>query len=293
MGPDIIKLKDIKPALSGYLKETLGLLDLSPVPDDRIIHDIRVLMKKSRAVMKLVAGSAGSGFFSREYGTFREAGRILCSWREGSVHRKTLKELKKMHPSVFKYLAGNQKIESLLIKTDLPAEPSTEMKDTLEKIHALIYKSSYRIRFQKMIDLNPEILLKELEKSYMLTAEKFLTSRNSLKPADIHEFRKRAKDFLYQLWFFRPVNPPVIKSLEKKLDTLTQNLGKFNDLDQLIRTLEYKYSPETALPAMDELIILVRQEQDRYLSRVWPAAYKIFRPGRQLVGVMGFKVLSL
>ena len=46
MGPDIIKLKDIKPALSGYLKETLGFLDLSPVPDDRIIHDIRVLMKK-------------------------------------------------------------------------------------------------------------------------------------------------------------------------------------------------------------------------------------------------------
>ena len=56
MEPDYIKLKDIKPALSGYLKESLGLLELSPVPDDRIIHDVRVLMKKSRAVMKLVAG---------------------------------------------------------------------------------------------------------------------------------------------------------------------------------------------------------------------------------------------
>lgn len=291
MGPDIIKLKDIKPALSGYLKETLGLLDLSPVPDDRIIHDIRVLMKKSRAVMKLMAGSAGSDFFNREYGTFREAGRILCSWRESSVHRKTLKELKKMHPLVFKGLAGNQKIESLIKKTDQPAEPSAEMKEILERIRELIYRSSYRIRFQKMTDLNPEILLKELEKSYILTAEKYLISRNSMKAADIHELRKRAKDFLYQLWFFRPVNPPVIKSLEKKLDTLTQNLGKYNDLDQLIRTLEYKYSQDTALPVMDELILLIRQEQDRYLSRVWPAAYKIFRPGRMLESVMGFKVL--
>lgn len=293
MEPDYIKLKDVKPALSGYLKESLGLLELSPVPDDRIIHDVRVLMKKSRAVMKLVAGSAGSDFFNREYGTFREVGRILCSWRESSVHRKTLKELKKMHPSVFKQLAGNQKIESFMKKTDQLAEPATEMKETLEKIRELIYKSSYRIRFQTMTDLNPEILLKELEKSYMLTAEKYLTSRNSMKPADIHEFRKRAKDFLYQLWFFRPVNPPVIKSLEKKLDTLTQNLGKFNDFDQLIRSLEYKYSADAALPAMDELIILVRQEQDRYISRVWSAAYKIFRPGRQVESVMGFKVLKL
>ena len=293
MEPDYIKLKDVKPALSGYLQESLGLLELSPVPDDRIIHDVRVLMKKSRAVMKLVAGTAGSDFFNREYGTFREVGRILCSWRESSVHRKTLKELKKMHPSLFKQLAGNQKIESLIKKTDQPEEPATEMKETLEKIRELIYKSSYRIRFQTMTDLNPGILLKELEKSYMLTADKYLISRNGLKPSDIHEFRKRAKDFLYQLWFFRPVNPPVIKSLEKKLDLLTQNLGKYNDLDQLIRSLGYKYTAESVSPAMDELIILIRHEQYRHLIRVWSAAYKIFRPGRQLVNVLGFRILTI
>ena len=293
MEPDIIKLKDVKPALSGYLRETLILLDNSPVPDERIIHDVRVLMKKSRAVMKLLASSTDNDFFSREYGTFREVGRTLCSWRESSVHRKILKDLKKMHPSVFKQLNENPKIEFLIKKTDPPAEPSPEMKDTLEKIRNLIYKSSYRIRFQTMTDLNPEILLKELEKSYLLTAEKYLTSRNSLKPEDIHEFRKRAKDFLYQLWFFRPVNPQVVKSLEKKLDILTQNLGKYNDFNQLIRSLEYKYTSDSASPAMDELIILIRQEQDRYLLRVWSAAYKIFRPGRQLVNVLGFRILTI
>ena len=209
------------------------------------------------------------------------------------MHRKILKDLKKMHPSVFKQLNGNPKIEFLIKKTDPPAEPSPGMKDSLEKIRDLIYKSSYRIRFQGMTDLKPEILLKELEKSYFLTAEKYLTSRNSLKPSDIHEFRKRAKDFLYQLWFFRPVNPPVIKALEKKLDLLTQNLGKYNDLDQLIRSLGYKYTAESVSPAMDELIILIRHEQDRYLIRVWSAAYKIFRPGRQLVNVLGFRILTI
>jgi hypothetical protein len=44
---------------------------------------------------------------------------------------------------------------------------------------------------------------------------------------------------------------------------------------------------------MDELIILIRQEQDRYLSRVWTAAYKIFKPGRQLVNVLGFRILTI
>jgi hypothetical protein len=85
----------------------------------------------------------------------------------------------------------------------------------------------------------------------------------------------------------------VIKSLEKKLDSMTQNLGKFNDLTQIIKALEYNYKDGTNLPALNELIIKFREVQDGYLSKVWPTAYHVFCPGHKLVNVLGFKLLVI
>jgi len=133
-----------------------------------------------------------------------------------------------------------------------------------------------------MSTLDPRILLTELDKTYHTVTDKYLICRNNQKPENIHTLRKRAKDFLYQLYFFRPLNPGVIKSLEKRLETMTQYLGKFNDLAQLINALEYKYRGPDGNPALDELIVIIRDEQDKYLSKVWPVAYQIFWPDRNL-----------
>jgi hypothetical protein len=74
---------------------------------------------------------------------------------------------------------------------------------------------------------------------------------------------------------------------------MTQNLGKYNDLAQLINTLEYKYSSSANSPVLDELAIIIRKEQDRYLLKVWPSAYKVFCPGQKLVNLLGFRLLVI
>jgi len=290
---DYVKLKDVKPALSGYIREAQSLLKLRPVPDERVVHDVRVLMKKSKAVIRLISSQFNEEFFNREYGTFRDIGRIMSSWRDTSVHRKTLKNLKKNHSGLFSILGENEKLDKLLQKADTPEEPSPDLVTDLSKIDELLSKAGYRIRFQAMDNFNPKLLLSELDRTYNITADKYLTCRNSMKPADLHEFRKRAKDFLYQLWFFRPLNPGKVKALEKRLDILTMNIGKYNDLTQLIISLDYKYQGPGNLPALDELILIIRKAQDGYLSKVWPLAYKIFCPGQKLVNLLGFKVLMI
>ncbi len=150
-----------------------------------------------------------------------------------------------------------------------------------------------RIRFQTMNRIDPQLLIKELELTYKNVVDIYLKCRNSTKSDNLHEFRKKSKDFLYQLYFFRPLNPSVVKALEKKLDGMTQNLGKFNDLTQLVKTLGYKYPDNANLPAMDELIVKIREGQDGYLAKVWPSAYKIFCPGQKLVNVLGFRLLVI
>jgi len=293
MVPENIKIKDVKPVISGYISEALLLMKRTPVPDDEAVHDIRVLMKKSRAAIKLLSSYLDEGSYRKEYFTFRDTGRALCTFRETSVHRKTLKGLKKQHAELFSRLAEHEKIELLLRKSDHHTEPSPEVLASIEDLTVLLNKTAYRFRFLSLDKLEPRILLQELERSYEIVCRDYIDCRNNPKPAHLHQLRKRVKDFLYQIYFFRSLNPVVIKTLEKKLDILTQNLGGYNDHNQLLEALEYNFADSGNSPALNELMILIRKKQDDYLSKVWPVAYKIFCPGQQLLSVLGFRLLMI
>jgi len=114
MEPDYIKLKEIKPALTGYINEAEAILLYAECPDDKAVHDVRVLMKKARATLKLAVPQIDREFADREKMALREVGRIICSWRDSAVMRKTLKELKKKHPGLFIKLQDNGKVNNLL-----------------------------------------------------------------------------------------------------------------------------------------------------------------------------------
>jgi len=293
MQPEVVKLKEIKPALYGYVREANLILASGQVPADGIVHDVRVLMKKSRASVRLVKSQIDEEIFDREYLTFKETGRIMRNWRESSVHRKILRNLKKKFPLLFSEVESNPAVANLMATTDLNLESKDQIKGEVEKIKELLNKSLYRLRFMNMSSLDPMKLFDDLETSYQKVAGCYITARNNTRAQYVHEFRKRAKDFLYQLYIFRPINPKVVKDLEKRLDLMTQNLGKYNDLAVLISMLGYKFNRTKPPDEFDELVLLIKEEQDKYLSRVWPAAYRIFGPGKRLAGLLGFKVLKL
>jgi CHAD domain-containing protein len=290
---DYVKLREIKPALSDYIRTSLSLLKESSVPDEKTVHSIRILMKKSRAVIRLLVTQIDDETFTRENLAFRQVGRKLCPLRDSSVLRKTLKDLRKKNEDIFSRLEDNEKINLLLKKSDSDNELSEECRLNLLEVNEILKKAVYRIRFQSMGNLNPQAMLKELEMTYNNVADNYLKCKNQPKPASIHEFRKRVKDFLYQLYFFRPLNTSVVKGLEKKLDVMAQNLGKFNDLVNIEKTLDYKYKASQNPPELDELMIIIREEQDRYLAKVWPVAYKIFCPGQKLINILGFRILII
>lgn len=293
MLPDNLRTKDIKPELCGYIREAQLMLDPANVPDEKVIHDVRVLMKKCRASIKLLKTQMNEESFNREYFTYREVGRIMRSWRETSVHRKILKDLKKRFPDLFLHLKDNEKINQLLGRPEVVNILSQEMKEALEEITGSLHKSSYRLRFSNMGNIDPKLILGELEKSYDTVSLCFLKARNYPKDVNIHEFRKKTKDFLYQLTFFSSLKQRVIKDLEKRLDALGQNLGKFNDHAVLIKSLGYKFPSEEINSAVDELIVIIKQEQDRYLSKVWPSALRLFRPGKKLTDLIGLSTQIL
>jgi len=293
MEPDFIKLKEIKPALAGYIKKSEFILKKADIPVEKAVHDVRVLMKKSRAVLRLVAPQLDMEFAEREINTLREVGRKVNSMRESVVLRKTLKDLKKKYPEIFLKLKDNTILSEILKKAETSVKLSDQESLNLAQIRENLNKASYHIRFEPMSRIDPHLLLKELEMTYNRMINNYMICRINPKRSALHNFRKRSKDFLYQLWFFRPLNIPVIKSLEKKLDTITGNLGKYNDLSQLLSAIGYRYEYAANDPALDELVIIIKHEQDRYLSRMWPVAYKLCCPGQQLVNLLGYKLLFI
>jgi CHAD domain-containing protein len=290
---DYVKLKKIKPSIAGYIRESQAMLKVEPAPDEGVIHDVRVFMKKSRAALKLVAPQLDKESVAKDIVALREVGRKMCAWRETSVLRKNLKEMKKEFPDILSQLAENEKINFIIKKPDTITEASEVLKAELEGINELLRKTGFRIRFQSMNKIDPHLLIGELEGTYRVVVDIYLICRNNPRPDKLHEFRKKAKDFLYQLSFFRALNPKTIKTLENKLDNLTQNLGRYNDLTQLVKALDYEYSVNRYIPAMDELVIRIREKQDRYLLKIWPTAYEVFCPGQKLVNVLGFKLLVI
>ena len=144
-----------------------------------------------------------------------------------------------------------------------------------------------------MQKLDPHALLEQLESSYEAVRKSYLECRNKTRPERLHEFRKRSKDLLYQLYFFRPLNPSAIKSFEKKLERLTLNLGKYNDLYQLLKALGYVLNDETGSPSMDEFAIKIYERQDRYMSKVWADAYKCLCPGIKLADLLELRLIII
>lgn len=286
-----LEIKEIKPYLSGYIRKAGLLLGRNAVPDDDAVHDIRVLMKKSRAALKLTLPYTDTDLQTKDIQDLKRVGQIMSKWRDTSVHRKTLKELKKEFPDIFSRLIGYEKIEDLMRKTDIISEPDELMKNDIAEIEDLLNKTNYRIRFYQMQKIDPVVLLHQLELSFDMVRNIFLECRNMPRPEKIHQFRKRSKDFLYQLYFFRPLNPSKVKSIEKQVERMTLNLGRYNDFYQLIKIIGYVYPNDLNLTAMDELVVKIREKQDRYLLKVWPSASGCFGPGINLVNLLGFKHL--
>ena len=291
MNAEQVRLKPLKPALSGYVREARRLLADKPGPGDRAVHDVRVLMKKARAVLKLVANQLPRYDTGRDIEALREVGRKMCLWRESAVMRKHFRQLKREFPAIFSRLEGNEKITSLLTAPDSYSGIDASIQSELGSIKELLRKAEYRIRFMPMNRLDPRQLIDELESSYLRVSDIYLSCRNDPKTRKLHEFRKRSKDLMYQLSFFRPLNPDAVRTQEKRIDIIASNLGRYNDLAQIIRAIEYRYERGINPPALDELIVRIREKQDGYLQKAWPGAMKVFRSGQYFINLPQLRML--
>jgi CHAD domain-containing protein len=183
---DLRNMTDIKASIAELISGSLQLLGRQPLPDGAAIHDIRVMMKKYRASVRLVRPLLDDTVYRREYLAGRETGRILSSWRETDVMRKTFRTLKKDNQELFIRLREDEKVRGLLRKQYSTWEEAGIQVKIVTEVAGRLTRAKHRLRFisLKVQDLNQ--LLGEMERSYCLAAKAYMACRNNPKPPLLH-----------------------------------------------------------------------------------------------------------
>ncbi len=194
------------------------------------IHHVRKHIKKLRALLRLVHKELGRKTYRREKAGLRQLNLALSSVREATVHLKTLGSLRRGYPDD-------------LSKSDFDSLKQALLRIKTRRIRAL--RTSKVLGRAKVRRIKSRMGDWKLEKINVLglwsgieqTRQRFRDAqqRATLEPNDenIHEWRKRAKDLLYQSEFLKNLNPGFFSRRINQLKKLGDCLGAVHDLARL------------------------------------------------------------
>jgi CHAD domain-containing protein len=188
------------------------------------VHGARKSVKKLRGLIRLVR--PGFAAYGRENAALRATGHSLAHLRDSDVMRQTLADLAG-GVVAFPAMAAALDAHSATARDPAAAQAAiTAARDALSAIAARV--PGWRIRGRGFA--TPA---RALARSHagMQTELAAVTD----PPADeaIHDWRKRAKDVLYQMQLIEPVWPAALSLRVRETDRLTELLGQYNDLSVL------------------------------------------------------------
>ncbi len=243
-----------------------------PGPDE--VHDIRVNMKKCRAILKLLRASPDSGFYCRENSSLRYISSLFSTSRENEVLKKTLRMLSKNYPEIF-----TDNFSDTICGMSY-ADHNMKFGDTIafavtSEARELLRRSWYRIGFISLNTVTRDVLLDGLYDSFLRAERAFILARSTSIAADLHEFRKRSKDLLYQVRFFSDYNPGHFEEVHSNLDEICSILGKCNDLSVALSIFQ-TYRLRAGEKKTDKAMKTIMEERSLLAEKVFPMADKFF-----------------
>ena len=194
------------------------------------VHQARKHIKKLRALLRLVREGLGRKLYHREKAGLRKLNGALSPVREATVHLKTLGSLRRGYPNgLSKNNFDNLKQALLQIKT----RRIRALKTSKFLGRAKIRRIKSKVGDWKLGKINARSLWSGIEQARQRFRD--AQQRAKLEPNDenIHEWRKRAKDLLYQSEFLKNIKPNFFSRRISRLKKLGDYLGAVHDLARL------------------------------------------------------------
>lgn len=252
-------------------------------PGSTEVHDIRVNMKRGRAILKLLRDSPGTGFYRRENEALRDISSLFSHSREADVFGKTMRMLAKRDPLVFTpeiIRIITREASTLFARLPAVTHTGTVSADQEAKLalaataREQLRRAWYRIGFVNLSGVSRETLLDGLWSSFSRASAALSSTHLTALPENAHELRKRSKDLLYQVRFFSDYNPGHFEKVNSQLDDICSVLGKCNDL-AVAAAIVGSYHNKSGDNMMPKVIAAIERERNEMLG-------KIFQPARDL-----------
>jgi CHAD domain-containing protein len=199
------------------------------------VHETRKHLKKLRAALRLTAAGAGKSRQVREDNCLRDIGKMVSELRDAHVRLQTLVHLRD------ETLKGGAKdpfprIEELLSmeRESFSAAFAGWQRQAIVKLEA----AGHRISKWPLGDLNWKQVCAAVAKSYRRGRGALARALKKSTPKNLHDWRKKVKELLYQLRLLQPLNHVVLDEIAADAQTLGQLLGRGHDFTFLLNRLD-------------------------------------------------------
>jgi CHAD domain-containing protein len=236
-----------------------------PAADDpATVHDVRKTVKKLRGLIRL----ARPGFrdYTRENAELRSVGQSLTALRDSDVMRQTLADLAD-GTDAFPAMAAALKAHSAATRD--PAATAAAIADARMRLGAIASRvPDWRIRGDGF-----ETPARALARSHAAARAALAALTDPPGDEALHEWRKRAKDVLYQMQLIEPLWPAELSVRVRETDRLTELLGQSNDIAVLLQR-----AAATPLPADEAMHLSTRAglRQSQLLGKALPLGRRLF-----------------
>lgn len=222
------------------------------------VHEVRKEIKRLRALLRLVRPGMTRSEYRSCTNTLREAAAQLGPARDAHVRVNALADLSRhfqhelsAHPfsHIRQMLAANRR----------KAQTALSQNHGLEKVRRLLHEFMRDICAVKLKTSGWNALSSALKRAYSNGRRSYRLAREEETSENFHEWRKRAKDLMYQLALLCPIWPEQMAAAKAELKTLGQWLGEDHDLFLLTGGAAIKLFKECAgeeaeaLAALSEL----------------------------------------
>jgi CHAD domain-containing protein len=227
--------------------------------DQSPVHQARKHLKKSRAALRLLSPVVRQEKFAVAERKLRKAAKVLSELRDAEVRFQTVRQLiETFHLQKDNALLETETFLGFELENFLAAsgEWQSQVQQRLSRLHSRIGRwnteeldcMQVRCVAQQTYRRGGQFLRKAVDRP---TSESF------------HDFRKAAKELMYQLCLLTPLHPPFFQPLVDQLKIISEYLGNAHDLAFLgerLRRLESSEEGSSTESSFFELIELREKE---------------------------------
>jgi len=198
-------------------------------PTGELIHEGRLLIKRTRALLWFARPALGLAAHTRAREQLRKAAGLLADQRDLSVTRATLERLARKASKPRDRAALAQVFRSLVRDSTAGGATEKALRQMLQKAMKILRQSADEIKRSTAARAAWPSPCERLAEAFRGMRRAGKEARRTGKNADFHEWRKKAKRLLYQLELTQADPGRRMARAMKRVAKLQNNLGDYHD----------------------------------------------------------------